>query len=178
MALLRHTRAQYVLCQSILRGGLFGVIASPLAGAALSAMICVGSLQHAVVLQGVRGVESINRLQGHLTDAGRNWLGAGKVLGQLFDQDAPRTVIATTAAGAIPFFAGLETVDMLGLNDVWVAHHGLAIGSVPGHQRRATATYLLERRVKLVIGHPWVRQASSYPRQRRCWRFPWMEASC
>ena len=43
---------------------------------------------------------------------------------------------------------------MLGLNDEWVARHGEVFLSKPGHQRRATLDYLIERRVNLLIGHP------------------------
>jgi hypothetical protein len=43
---------------------------------------------------------------------------------------------------------------MLGLNDRWIARHGLYLGSLPGHQRMATYAYLLDRRVNLVLGYP------------------------
>jgi len=60
----------------------------------------------------------------------------------------------TTAAGAIPYYSRLTTIDMLGLNDRWIAQHGLTRHATPGHRRQPTLDYLLERRVNLMLGHP------------------------
>lgn len=83
------------------------------------------------------------------------WDRPGRVL-----RDALATTGATLAcngAGAIPYFAELPTVDQLGLNDRWVARHGVRPPDSyirPGHQRFATAAYLAERKVNFVIGSP------------------------
>jgi hypothetical protein len=48
-------------------------------------------------------------------------------------------------------------VDQLGLNDAFVAEHGLRAEASyrrPGHQRHASLAYLRERGVNFVIGHP------------------------
>jgi hypothetical protein len=50
---------------------------------------------------------------------------------------------------------------MLGLNDPWVGRNGRVLGTRPGHQRVATASYLLDRQVNLVIGHPKVHDLSA-----------------
>ncbi|MEM7586832.1 MAG: hypothetical protein AAF560_25810, partial [Acidobacteriota bacterium] len=116
-----------------------------------------------------------------IEDPRDNWPRVGEVLGELFGDAAdPVSVdpvmIATTAAGAIPYYSQLPIVDMLGLNDRWVARHGVVMGSRPGHTRRADFDYLLERRVNLVIGHPRVEprdggsiEGASFPLHRLSW---------
>ena len=121
---------------------------------ALVAVALVGSIQHAYTFRArPMDVESITELADHLSDAGDGWARIGKVLGDAFEHD-PAVTIAVTAAGAIPFYSRLGAVDMLGLNDRWVAREGLALDARPGHQRMATFAYLLDRRVNLVLAHP------------------------
>ncbi|MCB9665266.1 MAG: hypothetical protein H6732_14235 [Alphaproteobacteria bacterium] len=47
-------------------------------------------------------------------------------------------VLATTAAGVLPYQADLTTIDMLGLTDAHVARHGAVVSERPGHQRVAS----------------------------------------
>jgi arabinofuranosyltransferase len=82
----------------------------------------------------------------------------GHFLGEAFDHD-PDVKLAIGAAGVIPFYSRLGFVDILGLNDAWVARHGTPItferfvGNIwPAHVRLATLDYLLERRVNLFVG--------------------------
>jgi hypothetical protein len=62
---------------------------------------------------------------------------------------------------------------MLGLADAWVAQHGItgapSEGSSPGHNRLAPFRYLVDRRVNLVVGHPWVSERARGPRPRFGW---------
>jgi hypothetical protein len=81
----------------------------------------------------------------------------GQALHRHFHGRQPRVVVATTASGAIPYYAKLTCVDMHGLNDRWVARHGRITSKRAGHHRMATLRYLLERGVHLVIGHPQTR---------------------
>jgi arabinofuranosyltransferase len=56
-------------------------------------------------------------------------------------------VIATNTAGSIPYFSRLKTIDMLGLNDLHIAHRpitDLGKGS-PGHEK-GDGVYVLSRR--------------------------------
>lgn len=65
--------------------------------------------------------------------------------------------IAVNGAGAIPYYSDLPTIDQLGLNDAWVATHGVrppAMYRRPGHQRFAPYSYLVRRTVTFVIGSP------------------------
>ncbi|MCF7847729.1 MAG: hypothetical protein K9M45_02675 [Kiritimatiellales bacterium] len=105
------------------------------------------------------GVETIRGLEAHLTEGG--WAAAGQTLGEQLNHD-PGIHIATTAAGAIPYYSRLTTIDMLGLNDAWIAENGAStadpkrkwLGAKPGHRKKATMDYLLQRKVHLLIGHP------------------------
>ncbi len=114
--------------------------------------------------KGYGGVESIAQLQGHLSNSDENWSGIGHALGVLLPQpEAQGVVIATTAAGAIPYYSRLDTIDMLGLNDAWVAREGTSAGARAGHQKLATFEYLVRREVTLVLGHPRVAKAGVGP---------------
>ncbi|MCH7761309.1 hypothetical protein IIA15_07940 [candidate division TA06 bacterium] len=124
----------------------------------LIALVLLGSLHHTItfaVLTNKLEIESIKQLYGHLKNSNENWAEIGRVFGKIFDYN-PNVTIAVTAAGAIPFYSRLKTIDMLGLNDRWVAKYGDVIGTRPGHQRRAPFSYLLERKVNIVIAHPWL----------------------
>lgn len=128
---------------------------------ALVLMIFFGSLLHGLdVDKSLAGpdIETIRQMKGHLTNPDENWIGIGKKLGELFGKS--NVIIATTAAGAIPYYSHLATVDMFGLNDPWVARHGAIVSTRPGHQRGATLQYLIDRKVNIIIGHPVVRLKS------------------
>ena len=63
-------------------------------------------------------------------------------------------MIALQPAGAIPYESNLPTVDILGLNDRWIAMHGVRINMRPGHLVQAPLSYLVDRRVNLLIEDP------------------------
>jgi len=129
-------------------------------------LVLAGSLHHALTFTSPSlryyDIESTKGLSDLLTQDRTDWIGIGKVLGESFDHDA-NVSIATTAAGAIPYYSRLTSVDILGLNDKWVARHGEIVASKPGHQRRATLDYLIERKVNLLIGHPQMVPIDSSP---------------
>jgi arabinofuranosyltransferase len=125
-------------------------------GLALGVLVIAGSVQHAVVYNHTShrdGIQSVWHLQSLLWAEEENWVGIGRTLHDLFATDSS-VAIATTAAGAIPYYSGLVTIDMLGLNDAWIARHGPTRRATPGHRRQTTLDYLMERRVTLVLGHP------------------------
>lgn len=124
--------------------------------AAAIALLVAGSGIHAA-LPRLGGVETVRGMHGHLE--GEKWEAIGRRLGA--DLGGSGAILAVTAAGAIPFYSGLPTVDMLGLSDRWVARSGAPVrdrrpflGPKPGHQRIATLEYLVSRGVNLLIGHP------------------------
>jgi arabinofuranosyltransferase len=133
---------------------IFVQVQSAIVRVALVALTLAGSLHHAYAFTDrPLDIESITDLSGHLRNDGDAWVRVGQVLGSAFDHD-PAVTVAVTAGGAIPYYSRLTTIDMLGLNDRWIARNGLHVGSRPGHQRMATLEYLIERRTNLVISHP------------------------
>lgn len=123
---------------------------------ALLIIVVAGSIHHAVIGVMTPTVESIQGLESHLIHAADgNWIGVGNTLGRAFAGN-PNVIIALTPAGAIPFCSRLTTVDMLGLNDAWIARNGKIVSDRPGHRIASPSSYLISRRVNLVIGHPWV----------------------
>ena len=93
------------------------------------------------------------------------WVPAGKALREALWPDA---TIATTSAGAIPYYSRLRTIDQSGLNDrhtakvEWRPWHP----SVPGHGRLATDSYVLSRKPDLILAHPWIDSGSGSVRPR------------
>jgi hypothetical protein len=128
-----------------------------LACVAAFGILAVASVRHATRTDfsglGFDNIKSLSTFYGTYPD--QNWgLIGDRLRQQLSATDA---VIATTAAGAVPYYSGLQTVDMLGLNDACVARHGTVSRSAipkPGHERYATLEYLHSRHVNLIVGHP------------------------
>jgi hypothetical protein len=57
----------------------------------------------------------------------------------------PGDTMASVAAGALPYHAGLPNLDLLGITDAETARRGAYTGSRPGHQRFATRDYVVSR---------------------------------
>jgi hypothetical protein len=74
----------------------------------------------------------------------------GKTLGAAFSDRDP--LVAVDAAGAIPFFSGLRSLDMLGLNDAHIARaHDESFGQgVQGHEL-GDGNYVLSRRPDIIV---------------------------
>ncbi len=84
-------------------------------------------------------------------DSTKAWI----LVGQFFGRSAlPGESLATTAAGAIPYFSKLRCLDQLGLNDRFIARLPHAEGSGVGHRKMAPESYLARRKITYVIGHP------------------------
>ncbi len=141
----------------VVTAGLWQLQRTGVIPAACALVLVAGSLHHALTFTYdlAEGIEPVPQLAGHLTREDEHWIQIGKTLDSLF---GPRhgVRIATTAAGAIPFYSKLPTVDMLGVNDPWVARHGFAASQIPGHQRITPISYLLRKHVNLVFSHPMV----------------------
>ncbi len=140
-----------------------------------------GSFHHATTFSYdyETGIEPIGMLRGHLYAPGEQWVGIGRALAGAF-RPSDGVVIATTAAGAIPYYSGLRSVDMLGLNEPpapkmkeaggdgesgedEAGSRGVAVGTIPGHQRVLTFEYLNGRGVNLIISHPIVSRIGDPP---------------
>jgi arabinofuranosyltransferase len=73
---------------------------------------------------------------------------AGKEVGLwLKENAAPDAVIATNTAGSIPYYSGLKTIDMLGLNDIHIAHRKMPdMGTRYAGHEKADGRYILNRK--------------------------------
>ncbi len=136
--------------------------------AAFLLLLFAGTVYHALTFAASTDPEiaiaPLRQYEGFFTREDESWTAIGKTLHRAFP-GRPDVRIATTAAGAIPFYSKLPTVDMLGINDPWVARYGRLMGTTPGHQRMAPMSYLVNRGVNLLIAHPVVVTSSSDIRQ-------------
>jgi arylsulfatase A-like enzyme len=103
----------------------------------------------------IDGVESSKRLQ-TVRGMKRNslqWVQAGKSVHDVLPADV---TIATTAAGALPYFAGQRCIDQSGLCDRYTAK----VDSDPwfldrvGHMKQATRKHLAELKPAAIFWHP------------------------
>lgn len=82
------------------------------------------------------------------------WEWDGQVLGGLlqraFADEEP--LVAVDSAGCIPYFSGLPSLDMLGLNDRWLAHHPPpGFGTGPLAHELGDGDYVLSRAPDLLV---------------------------
>ena len=86
------------------------------------------------------------------------WKGKGELLAREFPGGPDvegQPVLAVAPLGVLPYFADLETIDMLGLTDPYIARNGYSIEPYyPGHVRMAPVDYLVDRGVNLVLAQP------------------------
>jgi arabinofuranosyltransferase len=128
---------------------------------ALLALVPAGTVHHWKYYETRQAIGSIWELRKYMESPAEDWPGVGRALHALFGKNHDDVTIAVMPCGAIPYYSRLRTIDMLGLNDPWVARHGMPLGTVPGHSRLAPLRYLLERNVHLVVAHPRVEPVTS-----------------
>ncbi|MDP8239944.1 MAG: hypothetical protein P9X24_12710 [Candidatus Hatepunaea meridiana] len=95
------------------------------------------------------GTQNVETLSRPLTGSKENWIGIGKRLGELFGGTG--VTIALGAAGAIPYYSGLRTIDMMGINDANIPIIGNELSVMAGHRVIAPLSYLYNREVNLVF---------------------------
>lgn len=119
-------------------------------------LILVGSLHHKITFgeyTGLKHMVKIDQTVRFNTNRDKTWVWGqiGRILGKSFNY-SPSVTIATYAAGGIPYYSRLRTIDNSGLNDKWVARYGYIVtGFFAGHVRKAPLSYLLERKVNLIV---------------------------
>jgi hypothetical protein len=120
------------------------------------ALVCVGvNIEHGRIFQPTSVMDSIYKLNWLVRAMKPNWISTGESLRKLFYTGAPDDVLmALHPVGAIPYFSGLPTVDLYGLNDLWVAQHGSPSRRMAGHRRRAPYSYMVDRKVNIIIDFP------------------------
>lgn len=79
----------------------------------------------------------------------------GKVLKE---KTPPGVTIALNPTGAIPYYSERRAIDMLGLNDEWIAHSRQeTMGTKKAGHEKGDGAYVLRRRPELIlIGNVWV----------------------
>jgi arabinofuranosyltransferase len=146
------------LLMCTITGAALALLTRELSRMLVAVLVVCGSGYHALSFEYDGGIEGIEPLAGHLLPSGDDWIGIGRRLhDSLPERSSVR--IATTAAGAIPYYSKLAAVDMLGLTDSWIALNGEPAGLQIGHTRLAPISYLHARGVHLVFGHPMVQNA-------------------
>ena len=66
----------------------------------------------------------------------------------------PGTLIATNTAGSIPYYSELPTIDMLGLNDVHIAHRQMPdMGTGDAGHEKTDGAYILSRHPLIIQFH-------------------------
>jgi hypothetical protein len=88
-----------------------------------------------------------------LVEADRREVAAWKEIGHYFAENAPRDAsIAVITAGAIPYFSGLESIDMLGLNERAIARRAMpGLGSGAAGHEKFDVEHVLDRRPTYVV---------------------------
>lgn len=101
-------------------------------------------------------VETLHELRHHIVGKTENWKKVGEILGRAFNY-SPDVSMAITASGTIPYYSRLRTIDMLGLNDKWVARQPqITEHAMTAHQKCAPLSYLKFKNTNLLIAHPWI----------------------
>jgi len=138
-----------VLLLALLSGELWHQLAVRCRGLRLLAVAALLALSLATLgsMQWKGDPDHIRALQEHF-----EWHGSvvGRLLKRAFEEQQPLLAVAT--AGTLPYFSGLPSLDMLGLNDRYLAHHpppDLGRGRI-GHEL-GDGRYVLSRNPDLVI---------------------------
>lgn len=72
------------------------------------------------------------------------------VLGKFLGQKYPGRTLAIGAAGKIPYFSRLKTIDMLGLNDEYIGHQQTDFFLDPGHNKY-DLEYVLSKKPDIMV---------------------------
>ena len=113
-------------------------------------LVCLGwlgmSAVHRSTFTGLEVIDSVSSLRSTTTDT------FGTIGHRMRDLFAGEDIlVGVGAAGVIPYLSDLPSVDLWGLNDAWIARNGITRSRKPGHGRYATAAYVVERKVNLVL---------------------------
>lgn len=86
----------------------------------------------------------------------------------------PDLVLATNTAGSVPYFSGLQTIDMLGLNDTHIAHVDMRrMGEGRAGHEKADGAYVFERAPDIVqFGSARGREKPTFRSDRELYRQP------
>jgi hypothetical protein len=99
----------------------------------------------------------------------RHWIPIGK---WLRSYARPGESIAVTTAGAVPYYSGLYTIDMLGINESEIAHREMpGMGSgIAGHEKH-DMDYVIRRRPTYLFHHLFLLTKPKFTREQ--FETPW-----
>ena len=81
------------------------------------------------------------------------WTEYRRSIAEALESRDPDALVAANAVGALGYYSDLRILDMLGLNDSHIAHHGhKEAGQIPGHQV-GDGRYVLSREPDYIIFH-------------------------
>lgn len=124
-------------------------------GLAAGGILAGASVHHGLTFPPhFRDIESIRRLDANLYQPGSDWVGIGQRLAAVFPQGYDGPVIGISPAGAIPYYARLPALDLLGLNHDDVAQDAIVHLGRPGHRLTASPATMARYGVNLLISHP------------------------
>ncbi|MCF7810133.1 hypothetical protein K9N50_04000 [bacterium] len=119
---------------------------------ALTFALCLGTANNFSFINKIfftYRVERVEELNSHLYAPEENWDAIGKKLGELFK--GTDVTLGIGAAGVIPYYAGLKSIDFMGLTDKNVPLIGEFFSSMPGHRVIAPLEYMVNSGVNLVV---------------------------
>ena len=138
------------------------------AGAALMWLALVGAASHLPIRTLCsQNARSERRQYLDVRAINANYFVVGEYLRR---QWPPKTLVATNAAGIVPYVSGLPTIDMLGLNDRHIAHLPITLGhGVSGHEKY-DAGYVLARKPDVILlGLPMLAKRPLRPGELDVW---------
>ncbi len=94
-------------------------------------------------------VERVEALRDHIYSPSENWIVIGHKMHDLFG--GTDVTLALGAAGTIPYYSELRTLDFIGLTDRTVPKIGEPFSSMPGHRIIAPLEYMVNYDVNIII---------------------------
>lgn len=83
------------------------------------------------------------------------------------------TLVALNPAGIIPYYSKLPTIDMLGLNDLYIAHAGKRDYALPYGHQAGDGTYVLSRKPDIILFSGALNKKNGpYISDREIWKSP------
>ncbi len=84
----------------------------------------------------------------------------------------PDTLVALNPAGIIPYYSHLPTIDMLGLNDIYIAHQGKRDRTLRYGHQAGDGLYVLSREPDVIIFGSGNRNPAGYISDQEIWNSP------
>jgi hypothetical protein len=108
----------------------------------------INSINNSLAISYDYNVDSIGALRNYV----KQWSSVGKLIREIGN---PSDTIAVTAAGIIPYYTDMYTIDMYGLEAADLSKYGhLEHFTRPGHRMTISLKYLYDNKPHYMIAHP------------------------